>query len=49
MGLELTCSENTLSTGNQKHPVNKAIIRHFDFQTLAIHSKGLLMHGAHLK
>lgn len=26
MGLELTCSENSLSTGKQKHPVNEAII-----------------------
>lgn len=48
LGLEFSCSENILSTGNQNYPANKAIISHFDFVSTAIHSKALLVHGTHL-
>lgn len=48
-GLEFFCSENILSTGNQKHPVNEVIMSYFDVVTIVILSKVLLVHGTHLK
>lgn len=49
LGLKFSCSENIVSTGNQNYPAIEAIISHFDFVSIAIHSKALLAHGTHLK